>query len=135
MILAKLPFAAHALVETAAALSFIFDPDKQLPGCSVSAKLILRQYGGLLLSTNLICLVILAEPGCTDATRLFAAALGTYHVWPCYRAYARMRHGIRVSRKEQSTLGGPLLHLIVHLACLTMFAGAYMSPEIPPSIG
>lgn len=131
MILAKLPFAAHVLIETAAAVSFILSPDKQLPGCNTAAKLILRQYGGLLLSTNLICIIILFEPGFTDVTRLFAAALGTYHVWPCYRAYIRIRHDTGVSGKEQPALGGPLLHLIVHLTCLAMFAWAYMSSEIP----
>lgn len=127
MLLAKLPFAAHALIETAAALSFIFSPDKQLPGCNIAAKLILRQYGGLLLSTNLTCLVILADPGFTDTTRLFAAALGTYHVWPCYRAYIRIRNDTGASGKGQSTLGGPVLHLIVHSACLAMFAWTYMT--------
>ncbi|KAI1397436.1 hypothetical protein F4819DRAFT_84580 [Hypoxylon fuscum] len=128
MLSTKLPFAAHALIETAAALSFIFSPDKQLPGCNVAAKLILRQYGGLLLSTNLICLAILIEPGFTGTTRLYAAALGTYHIWPCYRAYSRISHGIGVSGKEKSALGGPSLHLIVHLTCLAMFIWAATSP-------
>lgn len=121
MILAKLPFAIHALVETAAALSFILNPEKQLPGCNTAAKLILRQYGGLLLSTNLICLVILFEPSFTNTTRLLAAALGTYHIWPCYRAYVRISQNKEGTNKEKPVLGGPLLHLIVHLACFGMF--------------
>ncbi|KAI1482242.1 hypothetical protein F4774DRAFT_335041 [Daldinia eschscholtzii] len=121
MILAKLPFAIHALVETAAALSFIFNPEKQLLGCDAAAKLILRQYGGLLLSTNLICLIVLSEPSFTDTTRLLAAALGTYHVWPCYRAYVRIRQNTEAASQGNPILGGPPLHLAVHLACLGMF--------------
>ncbi|KAI1380196.1 hypothetical protein F4677DRAFT_253507 [Hypoxylon crocopeplum] len=131
MILAKLPFAAHAVIETAAALSFIFSPDKQLPGCNAAAKLILRQYGGLLLSTNLICLAILTEPSFTNMSRLLAAALGTYHIWPCYRAYVRIHYNAAASSKGQTTLGGPSLHLIVHLACLGMFIWASMSDISP----
>ncbi|KAI1387283.1 uncharacterized protein F4822DRAFT_405991, partial [Hypoxylon trugodes] len=130
MILAKLPFAFHAVIETAAALSFIFNPDKQLPGCTEAAKLILRQYGGLLLSSNLICLVILTEPGFTYTDRLFAAALGTYHIWPCFRAYARMYSNLGPSDQEKAALGGPQLHLIIHLICLGMFMWASMSPKL-----
>ncbi|OTA62305.1 hypothetical protein K449DRAFT_50915 [Hypoxylon sp. EC38] len=132
MILAKFPFAIHALVETAAALSFIFSPNKQLPGCNEAAKLILRQYGGLLLSTNLICLIILMEPGFSYMSKLLAAALGTYHIWPCYRAYVRIHHSIELSQDEKAALGGPQLHLIVHLICLAVFIWASMSPEISP---
>ncbi|KAI0386392.1 hypothetical protein F5Y04DRAFT_243966 [Hypomontagnella monticulosa] len=124
---AKLPFAFHALIETAAAISFIFNPDKQLPGCDAATRLVLRQYGGLLLSTNLICLAVLAEPGVTNMTRLLAATLGSYHIWPCYRAYIRIRHNVGVSGVAKSALGGPRLHLIVHIACLAMFMWACVS--------
>ncbi|KAI0839948.1 hypothetical protein F5Y06DRAFT_265045 [Hypoxylon sp. FL0890] len=130
MILAKLPFAIHAFVETTAALSFIFNPNKQLPECNEAAKLILRQYGGLLLSTNLICLAVLIEPGFSYMTRLLAAALGSYHIWPCYRAYIRIHYNIGLSKDGKSALGGPQLHLIVHLMCLAMFIWASMSSEI-----
>ncbi|KAI1491522.1 hypothetical protein F5X96DRAFT_668660 [Biscogniauxia mediterranea] len=96
---AKLPFAAHAAIETVAALSFIFRPEAQLPGCSPAARLILRQYGGLLLASSFVCAAVLvAEPGLEDTTttmmmRLLAVALGTYHVWPCHRAWVRLRAG------------------------------------------
>ncbi|KAI1632911.1 hypothetical protein F4809DRAFT_57767 [Biscogniauxia mediterranea] len=116
---AKLPFAAHAVIETVAALSFIFRPDAQLPGCSPAARLILRQYGGLLLASSFVCAAVLvADPGLEDATmmmRLLAVALGTYHVWPCHRAWVRLRSG------SSATLGGPALHLVVHLVCLGLF--------------
>ncbi|KAI8965150.1 hypothetical protein F5Y11DRAFT_313991 [Daldinia sp. FL1419] len=121
MIPPKFPFALHAFIETAAALSFIFDPEAQLPGCNTAAKLILRQYGGLLLSTNLVCLVVLFEPGFTTTTRLLAIALGTYHIWPCYRAYVRMNQNTEATDKEKPVLGGPPLHFIIHLICFMMF--------------
>ncbi|KAI1100323.1 hypothetical protein F4804DRAFT_48223 [Jackrogersella minutella] len=130
MILPKLPFAFHALIETAAALSFIFNPKQQLPGCNAAAKLILCQYGGLLLSTNLICIVVLTEPGFTHTAQLLAAALGTYHIWPCYRAYVRICHTTGTPSEKKPALGGPRLHLIVHLACLGMFIWASTYPEI-----
>ncbi|KAI1204996.1 uncharacterized protein F4807DRAFT_297315 [Annulohypoxylon truncatum] len=126
MILAKLPFVIHFLVETAAAVSFIFAPDLQLPGCNLAAKLILRQYGGLLLSTNVICLFIVTEPGFSDLARQLALALGTYHVWPCYRAYVRIHHHLTAAEKSLA-LGGPHLHLVIHLICFGMFIGAFLS--------
>ncbi|KAI5861456.1 hypothetical protein GGS23DRAFT_151374 [Durotheca rogersii] len=128
MISTKLPFAAHALVETAAALSFIFRPEKQLPACTPAAKLILRQYGGLLLATNLVCIVILAQPSLGDNTiRLLAAALGSYHLWPCYRAYIRIAYQVDAQEQTQPALGGPSVHLVVHLLCLAMFVRTVLS--------
>ncbi|KAK8045383.1 hypothetical protein PG993_005407 [Apiospora rasikravindrae] len=52
----------HAIIETPAALSFILSPKKQLPECSPAAELILRQYGGLLLSSVLLSVVMLVSP-------------------------------------------------------------------------
>ncbi|KAI0015189.1 hypothetical protein F4780DRAFT_107847 [Xylariomycetidae sp. FL0641] len=117
----KLPFALHAVIETAAAHSFIFHPQQQLPACSPAAKLILRQYGGLLLCSNLVCLVVLTRPECHEVVHLFAIALGSYHVWPCYRALARIRHDPKPQMAKPSPLGGPVVHLIVHLVCLVLF--------------
>ncbi|KAI1420006.1 hypothetical protein F5Y12DRAFT_166364 [Xylaria sp. FL1777] len=122
MHLEKLAFVMHAAVETAAGISFIAHPEGQLPGCGPAAKLILRQYGGLLLASSMVCLVIIAGPDCgTTTTRLMAAALGSYHVWPCYRASTRIRNETRDKLKETSVLGGPLVHLLVHLVCLSLF--------------
>ncbi|KAI1741481.1 hypothetical protein F4680DRAFT_415542 [Xylaria scruposa] len=120
MRIGKLPFAMHAAIETAAGISFIVRPEGQLPGCTPAAKLILRQYGGLLLASSLVCLIIIADPGFnTTTTRLLAAALGSYHAWPCHRALTRIRN--ETSVKEESVLGGPLVHLLVHVACLSLF--------------
>ncbi|KAI0203621.1 hypothetical protein F4808DRAFT_25427 [Astrocystis sublimbata] len=116
----KLAFAAHAAIETAAGVSFIVRPEAQLHGCTPAGKLILRQYGGLLLASSLVCLVIIADPGLNDTTlRPLAAALGSYHVWPCHRALVRIR--IEATVKDESVLGGPLAHLLVHMVCLGLF--------------
>ncbi|KAI0469134.1 hypothetical protein F4859DRAFT_488683 [Xylaria cf. heliscus] len=116
----KLAFAAHAAVETAAGISFIARPEGHLPGCTPAAKLLLRQYGGLLLASSMVCLIIIADPGINAATtRLLAAALGSYHAWPCHRALTRIRNEARV--KEESVFGGPFTHLLVHAVCLGLF--------------
>lgn len=118
-----LPFVFHLLIETAAAASFIFRPEQQLPDCSAAAKLILRQYGGLLLSTNLVCLVAIFHhqpPSC--GTRLLAAALGTYHAWPIHRALARLQYKVQGDSEGQgAALGGPAVHLVLHSLCLAAF--------------
>ncbi|KAI0394944.1 hypothetical protein F5Y17DRAFT_234319 [Xylariaceae sp. FL0594] len=124
----KLAFAAHAIIETAAGISFIAKPEAQLPGCSPAAKLILRQYGALLLASSLVCVAVITDPDVDGTTRLLALALGSYHFWPCHRAYLRLRNGTS-SADEPSALGGPLLHLVVHLACLGLFA--YAAASIP----
>ena len=121
-----LPFVFHLLIETAAAASFIFRPEQQLPDCSAAAKLILRQYGGLLLSTNLVCLVAIfhQQPSScgTGATRLLAAALGSYHAWPIHRALARLLYKVQVDGEgEGAALGGPVVHLVLHSLCLAAF--------------
>ncbi|WYZ35679.1 hypothetical protein EsH8_X_000326 [Colletotrichum jinshuiense] len=87
---AKLPFLLHAAIETAAAGSFILKPDTQLPNPSVAAQLVLQSLGGLLMSTNLICLIFAARPVFDETSRLVAASLAFWHVWPCHRAYVRL---------------------------------------------
>ncbi|KAI0129869.1 hypothetical protein BJ170DRAFT_290765 [Xylariales sp. AK1849] len=121
MLLTKLPFALHAAMETAAALSFILTPEKQLPGCSPATKLVLQQYGGLLLSTNFICLVVLLQPEFDGFSKMIGAALGSYHIWPSFRAYARLSQQIPSDSNDASTLGGPVVHLMLHGLCLIMF--------------
>ena len=133
MIPPKWPFAAHAVIETAAALTFLLAPERQLPRCPPAARPILRQYGALLLTSNLVCIAVLLEPGPGFARlpRLIAAALAFYHVWPCFRAYTRLRPAGRRSscsgqddKRTRSTLGGPAVHLAVHLLCFVMFMSA-----------
>lgn len=123
-----LAFLFHAIIETPAAISFICFPDKQLPDGSPAAKLILRQYGGLLLSTVLISLALLARDDLEDVGRPIAVALGSYHLWPTYRAYCRCTSAVpgdvKGTDSSTSSLGGPMVHLIVHLLALGLFLAA-----------
>jgi hypothetical protein len=111
-------------------------PTAQLPGASPEAKLILRNFGGLHLATNLLCLVfLLRKPTAAAAsgggngdmeqlTAMSCVCLATYHVWPIYRAWARMTGygGVDVGRQKK-VLGGPGVHLVVHVACLAALLG------------
>jgi hypothetical protein len=113
MELAKLPLLFHALLETAAALSFTLKPTGQLPAASPEARLILRSYGGLLLSSSILCAAFCLRPGFDSATRLVAGSTAVYHVFPIGRAYVRLRRG--GGKKEGQVLGGSAVHLVVHV--------------------
>ncbi|KAM7223945.1 hypothetical protein V8F06_000418 [Rhypophila decipiens] len=85
--------------------------------------LILLNYGGLLLTTNLISLVFLARPVFDDLAGLVSLCMASYHVWPAWRALTRMRlYAAAVERNagtgNQKFLGGPALHLVLHLGLL-----------------
>ncbi|OIW24474.1 hypothetical protein CONLIGDRAFT_98254 [Coniochaeta ligniaria NRRL 30616] len=111
----KLPLLLHALLETAAALSFVLTPAAQLPGASPEARLILRSYGGLLLSSSILCLGFFLRPGFDSAARLVAGSMAVYHFFPIGRACVRLRRG----RAEGGrVLGGPAVHLVVHLVAV-----------------
>lgn len=126
----KLPILIHLLVETPASLSFLLAPQSQLPRASPEARLILRNLGGLLLATNLVCLAFLARPVPADEqlTAAVCVGLGTYHVWPAYRAYARIVKGVGGGggprrQQQKKVLGGPVVHLVAHLLCLVALVG------------
>lgn len=119
--LAKAPFLVHDVIATAAALTFIFRPGRQLQPLSDSATLILQSYGGCLLFTNLISLIFLVRPVVDDTTRHVALAFAFWHTWPSYRAIVRMRHGIDTQGEMGKTLGGPITHLSVHVLLFGMF--------------
>lgn len=112
----KLPFALHCIIETAAGLTFYLKPEKQLPNCTPEAKLILRQYGILLLVSSLICLAILRDPVFNSTTQYIALCLALYHVGCLHRAWTRMQ-----KTNTESLLGGPVVHLVVHLVCFALF--------------
>ena len=121
----KLAYIWHIAIETPAALSFILTPEKQLPGCSPAAELILRQYGGLLLSSVLLSVVMLVSPRMAHRNNgFFAAALGSYHLWPVYRAYMRLTTDVGGDVAAPSLLGGPTVHIVAHLIGLALFSVA-----------
>ncbi|KAK4242796.1 hypothetical protein C8A03DRAFT_39952 [Achaetomium macrosporum] len=123
----------HLIIETPASLSFLLASTAQLPGASPEARLILRNFGGLHLATNLLCLVfLLRKPAAAglgngdieQLTAMSCVCLGTYHVWPIYRAWARMTgHGGIDVERQKKVLGGPAVHLVVHVACLAALLG------------
>jgi hypothetical protein len=53
--------------------------------------------------------------------------LGSYHVWPCRRALVRLRYKTQPENDEVSVLGGPFVHLLVHVICLGLFVYAGVS--------
>ncbi|KAM0322284.1 hypothetical protein ACHAQA_009573 [Verticillium albo-atrum] len=123
---AKLPFLLHALIETVAARQFILAPDTQVARPSQAAVLVCQSLGGLLLSTNLLCVGVLVGPGpaVEGLGRWAAASLALWHLWPCRRAWVRLRGGGHGPGEEaqKRTLGGPGVHLGVHGVLFGMFA-------------
>lgn len=123
MLLFKLPFLLHLIIETPAAYTFFFSPERQLHDCSPAARLILQQHGALLAASNLICIPVCVKLGMGDTDRMIAFALGFYHIWPCRRAYRRLsRVVVPGDVNASAVLGGPMVHLAVHLVLLGMFA-------------
>ncbi|KAI5464791.1 hypothetical protein BGZ63DRAFT_421787 [Mariannaea sp. PMI_226] len=131
-----IPFLLHAIIETPAALSFIIRPSSQLSPLHPDAALILQSFGGLLLASNLIAIIFIRRPF-DDVARHVAAALAFWHMWPCYRAFVRLQRMTESNPESNTegdgnestsppgTLGGPLVHLAVHLLLFFMFASSY----------
>jgi hypothetical protein len=119
--LAKAPFIIHDVIATAAALTFIFRPQRQLQPLTPSATLILQCYGGCILFTNLISLIFLVRPVIDETTRLVALAFVFWHAWPSYRAIVRLQYGIETQGEMSTTLGGPVVHLGIHGLLFFMF--------------
>ena len=117
---AKAPLVLHAVLETAASLSFGLQPEKQLPGANEDTRAVLRSYSGALLSTNLLCVVFVWRAGFDDTARLVAACLAVYHIFPILRAVAKIQRGIGLKKGEKArVLGGPQIHMIVHSLCFS----------------
>lgn len=117
MSLSKTPLLLHAILETLASLSFTFNSTAQLPSTAtdLEARLILRSYGGLLFSTSILCGGFYFREAFDDATRLVAGSMAVYHIFPIARAWDRLR---RERGEGQKVLGGPGVHLVVHLGLL-----------------
>ncbi|CAK7262763.1 hypothetical protein SEPCBS57363_000209 [Sporothrix epigloea] len=150
--LAQLAFLLHAAVETPAAVTFVFMPERQLSsdlvasqvgkGSGTEVTLLLHNLGGLLASSVALSLVM-AIWACTSASNStlpgatsigisaplrggIALALGGYHLFPCRRAYLRRKYSIGTSGRHRKTLGGPSVHLIVHIVCFVALLSAAM---------
>ncbi|KAK3994571.1 hypothetical protein QBC44DRAFT_261741 [Cladorrhinum sp. PSN332] len=132
----QIPLVIHLLAEIPASLSFLLAPRAQLPSASQDAVLILRNFGGLLMSTNLLAVVFLfrGRGGGGDDGNLAGwvlLCLGSYHFWPVWRAWDRMNRlertnkddGGREKKEQKKVLGGPVVHFGVHLVCLVVLAG------------
>ncbi|KAH8884629.1 hypothetical protein GQ53DRAFT_751903 [Thozetella sp. PMI_491] len=123
--IAKAPLVYHALLETAAALSYALQPEAQLPGASDDTKAVLLNYSGLLVSTNVLAAAFAWRPGFDGATRLVVGSLAIYHVFPIFRARAKIQREAALRKGEKSkVLGGPQLHIIVHGLCLASLVSA-----------
>lgn len=125
---AKLPLLLHTLLEAAASLSFLLSPAAQLPGASDEARLVFRSYGGLLLSSSILCAGFWLRPGLDSATRLVAGSMAVYHVFPIWRAWARLGTAKHL-KKERKVLGGPAVHLVVHVVAVSGLAGSAVFAE------
>ncbi|KAK7424763.1 hypothetical protein QQX98_000346 [Neonectria punicea] len=130
--LPTIPFLLHAAIETPAALTFIFRPSSHVSPLHPDAALLIQSLGGLLLASNLIALVFVRRPF-DHVSRHVALALAFWHLWPCYRAVVRLAR--RADGRNRSagddaatgkTLGGPAVHLVVHVVLLAMFLSAWL---------
>ncbi|EFX04055.1 hypothetical protein CMQ_983 [Grosmannia clavigera kw1407] len=132
--LSALAFLAHAVVEIPAAASFVLTPQRQLSPAAATPEvlLVLQNLGGLLVASVLASLVLVARGhAIAPSTRgLLALALGSYHFFPCRRAALRLRHDIGIRGPQGRTLGGPRVHLVVHLVCLALLVLAGLTDVI-----
>jgi hypothetical protein len=118
----------RVLIEISAFLGFLLAPSKTLQRPQPYAHPVIRQYGLLLLVTNVLLVALLFElysdnntP--SSLTRHTCGALALYHPAPIWRALGRLtRDG-----NPHSLMASPLLHLCLHGACLStaLFAFAY----------
>jgi hypothetical protein len=122
-LLPALPFWLHLLIELPASVNFFLNPSEQLSSPAPQAHAIIEQYAVLLFVSTLIALIFALRP--IDRTsRSVAAALSVYHLAPLVRAGSRIVEG---SGDYGKGLGGPIVHLIVHLLCFGALLGAFMS--------
>jgi hypothetical protein len=117
----------HVLVEIPAAIGFLLFPSATLSKSQPEAHAVLRQYGILLFSTNIIVAFFLSSKMSMPESvyefleRRVAGALALYHVGPLCRAAARIyRQG-----RAQHVLTGPWLHLALHGICFISLASIF----------
>lgn len=120
-------FWLHLLIETPAALNFFINPSQQLQLsiASPAAEAVIRQYAILLFSSNLIALIFAIRPD-DKTSRRVAGALGLYHLGPALRAISRLVNG---ETALGAGLGGPVVHLGVHVLCFIALFISWISPR------
>lgn len=117
----------HILVEIPATIGFLLFPSASLPEPQPQAHAVIRQYGMLLGSTNLIVGILLISrlsmPGTVYGLLegRVAGALALYHLGPLSRAAAR------IYRRENtgSVLFGPWLHIFLHAVCFVSLLSTF----------
>ena len=124
-LLLSLPFWLHFLIELPASMNFFLNPSEQLSSPAPQAHPIIKQYAVLLFVSTLIALIFALRP--IDGTsRNVAGALSVYHLAPLVRAGSRIAEG---SGEYGKGLGGPMLHLAVHLLCFVGLLWGFWKPR------
>lgn len=134
---ANLALVLHLLVEIPASLSFLLGARKQLrdPNPSPEAVLVCQSYGGLLLSTNVLCSLFLyygRNGNVDDAKSVVATSLAVYHVFPIWRAWVRIRRQGGPGRgwaQQADVLAGPYVHFVVHVLLFSVLTWAGLHGE------
>lgn len=119
-----LPFVLHIMVETPAALRFLFTPDAQILHPQPDARSIVRQYAVLLFSTVLIALICLLNHR-QRISRLVAGALSIYHIAPILRAGTKLSNSRLLSSVGKEAWREPALYVVVHFACFLSLLDRY----------
>ncbi len=120
-LLPAFPFWLHLLIELPASVNFFLNPSEQLSSPVPQAHAIIKQYAVLLFVSALIALIFALRP--IDGTsRSVAGALSLYHLAPLVRAGSRIVEG---SEDHGKGLGGPIVHLTVHMVCFAALLGAF----------
>lgn len=118
-----LGFYLHFLVETPAIIGFLCFPSGTLTESQPHAHGVIRQYGLLLTTTNIIVASVLFSAEALEArgaqefaslARCIAGALALYHTGPMTRAAFRMQ---AKDRKRSGLMASPAIHLVAHAVC------------------
>jgi len=109
---ANIPILMHFLLEFWAIKSFLQQPGLQLHEAKPSreAVLVCQSYAGTLLTLNIICFAYFLSGRLNSFDGIGAAltwALSTYHIFPMYRAWDRMkRRRLGQNYKPEYDIGG-----------------------------
>lgn len=105
----------HLVIEIPASINFLLRPSSTLSAEQPHSHGVIRQYGLLLFTTNIIVALLLREIFHDELTARIAGVLALYHIGPIARATAKLKQ-----ERSNDALGGPWLHLSAHVLCATM---------------